>query len=317
MRGKIKKHEIQSLIRFERSLLNSRYIIELNKELCNGCGICAEVCPKEAISQSPAVVKNGVLIKKPTISFDTKNCIFCGECVVLCPLDALTMKIDGKKISTVEKNKAFPSLIKSSKVLKEKILVYDSDFLGDLVKKTYTIELFKCNPDCQLICEKECPTKAIKVSYEKSENDQIKKIIDLDIDESKCFYCKRCEVACPFDAIKVQKPFLGTLELNVALCPKDCTACQDICPSQAIRREDGKLVVSEQFCVFCSACQKICPEKAITVKRDKIFHSDIRAATWLTALRKVTGYEAVRKEVMAKAGQRRTNMVERRKRHVI
>ena len=114
----------------------------------------------------------------------------------------------------------------------------------------------------------------------------------------------------------MEKPFYGQLELKSDLCPKDCVACQDICPSKAIRREAGGLVVSRQFCVFCSACEKVCPKQAITVHRDNIFHTDICAAAWLTAFKKLTSLENFRKEAMITATKRRVSVVERRKKHL-
>ncbi len=317
MRGQLRKHETEKEMKLERRDLSSYYSTTLNKEQCNGCGICAEICPKEAIKEAPATVKKGILVKKPTITFAVDKCNLCGECGVLCPLNALNMKIDEKEISTIVKNEAFPYLLKSIKVAKEKVPEYDYDLSNDSLTRTESTQLSKCRPECELICEKECPVDAIQISVQRSEDDQIEKIVDVTIDESKCIYCKRCELICPFSAIEVRKPFYGTLELKDNLCVEDCTACQDICPAQAIRREDGKLVVDTQFCVFCSACQKVCPEKAIVVQRDQIFHTKITAAAWLTALKKLATYEGFIKEVMAEAVQRRVNVVEKRRLHIL
>jgi len=317
MRGQLRKQENIKEMKIERNELSRYYSITLNKEQCNGCGICAEICPKEAVIESPAKIENGILVKKPSMTFDTDKCILCGECAVLCPLNALTMKIDGKEISTIVKNEAFPSLLKDIKVAKEKVAVYDYDFSHDSLNKTEYIQLSRCKPECGANCQKECPTDAIHVSVYRSEDNTIEKIIDVAIDESNCIYCKRCELACPFNAIEVKKPFCGTLELEANLCVEDCTACQDICPAQAIKKENGKLVVYTQFCVFCSACQKVCPENAIIVQRDRIFHTEITAAAWLTALKKLATYDGFIKEVMVEAGQRRVNVVERRKRHIV
>ena len=313
IRGKIEEHETKNQIKLERKLLEKYYSITLNKEVCNGCGVCAEVCPKEAINQIPAEIKEGALVRKPSISFSTESCIFCGECAVLCPLNALTMRINGEETSTVEKNEAFPSLLKGIEVAKEEITSHDP---GSNHKTEYT-ELLRCKPECEIRCEKECPTEAIKVSVERSDDNKIVKIIDVKIDETKCNYCKRCEIACPYDAIKVQKPFHGKLEVNTDLCPEGCVACQDICPTKAIVREDGNLVVSSKFCVFCSACQKICPEEAITFNRDQIFHTCIKAAAWLTALKKLTSEETVIRELQGKSSKKKHSMVKKRRLDII
>lgn len=264
-------------------------MLRLNRDLCDGCGVCAENCPKEAIKWNPPRVVAGRLVRKPTIDFDVDSCIFCGECATICPLDALKMKIDGEEIATIVKNEAFPVLLKEIKVAKE-----------------------KCKPECKFRCQQECPTKAISVSFKGLKNKEAQ-TIDVQIDESLCIYCKRCEWACPFDAIIVKKPFLGTIELNVDLCPEGCRACVDICPAHAASLdENGKPKVSLNFCVYCFACQKVCPERAIKVRREWIFHSDVRSAVWLTALKKLTSLETVSKEVASDSGRRRLSLVRTR-----
>jgi 4Fe-4S ferredoxin len=293
VRGKIVKTENIKEITLKRSFLKRNYRLSLNKDLCNGCGLCAEICPREAINVTPAEITEGHLAKKPTIDFDVNSCNLCGECAVLCPLNALRMEIDGKEVTTVVKNEAFPVLLKEITVATE-----------------------KCNPICNLKCQEVCPTDAIKVSTKTSENGKTL-ITDVQIMEDSCFYCKRCQLACPLDAIEVKKPFQGTIELNTDLCPSGCTVCADICPTDAIKVENNHVQVYPKFCIFCSACQKLCPKEAIKVNRNWIFHSDVKAAAWLTALKKLTSFETVKKELMIKSGKRRASSVRDRKRPVL
>jgi 4Fe-4S ferredoxin len=283
LRGNPIKYENLNEIRIEREFLTRKYVLRLNKNLCNGCGLCSEICPKEAIKEQPLLVVDGHLKKKQSIDFDIDSCILCGECVVLCPLNALDMEIDGKEISTFVKNDAFPFLLKEISVTKE-----------------------KCDPECDAKCQKECPTEAIRVTKKSEDQDRR---IDVQITESLCIYCERCQLACDHDAIQVRKPFMGKIELNVDLCSEGCMACAEICPTYAIQIENGKPTVFSEFCIFCSACQKVCPNKAIDVSRDWIFHTDVTAAAWLTALRKLTSIETVAKELRIKSGRRRTSAV--------
>ena len=282
MRGELIKRENRREIQIERNFLTRTYSLYLNKRLCNGCGLCAEICPKEAIEKVSALIAEGRLVKKARIDFDIDSCILCGECAVLCPLNAIRMEVDGTEISTIVKNEAFPAFVREIKVSKE-----------------------KCEPDCGLICQEECPTEAIKVSTKSSENGKIVEITDVQINEFLCFYCKRCEILCPENAIEVKKPFHGRIEVNANLCPKECKACVDICPTHALQIKEGKLSISLEFCIFCFACQEICPKEAIKANREWIFHADIKAAAWLTALKKLTSAETVAKELMIKSGKRR------------
>jgi len=284
LRGDPIKYENSQEIRIEREFLTRNYLLHLNKKICTGCGLCGKICPEEAIERQPPSVLNGHLEKKPTIDFDIDSCILCGECAVLCPLNALVMEVDGKEISTFVKNEAFPVLLKEINFAKE-----------------------KCDPECSAKCQEECPTEAIKIT-KKSEKGR-DRIINLQINETLCLYCKRCQLACNYDAIRVRKPFMGKVKLKAELCPEGCMACTEICPTYAIQIENGKPVVFSDFCIFCSACEEVCPNQAVEVKRDWIFHTDVIAAAWLTALRKLTSIKTVAKEIMIKSGRRRTSAV--------
>ena len=291
VRGEIIKVENQKKITLERNFLTRSYVLSLNKSLCNGCGLCVDICPHEAITLIPAEIDEGHLIIKPRIDFDLDSCILCGECAVLCPLNALKMEIDKQEVSTFVKNEAFPVLLKEINVATE-----------------------KCDPVCELKCQDVCPTNAIKISTKETENGK-KSITKVQILKESCFYCKGCELACDLDAITVKKPFQGCLDLKRDLCPNDCMICVEICPTDAIHLEKSKLVINTEICLFCSACQEVCPEKAITVQRNWVFHTDINAAAWLTALKKLTSFETVRKELIIKSGKKRSDVVKQRERH--
>jgi 4Fe-4S ferredoxin len=290
LRGSLTKYENLEEVRIEREFLTRNYVLRLNKNLCNGCGVCSEICPEEAIKTQPPLVVDGYLKKKPTIDIDIESCILCGECAVLCPLNALEMKVDGKEISTFVKNDAFPVLLKEIKVTTE-----------------------KCDLECDAKCQEVCPNEAIKVT--KKSNGK-KQTVNVQIDEQLCFYCERCELACDRNAIKVEKPFMGSVKLNAELCPEGCMACTEVCPTNGIQIENGKPKVSIEFCIFCSACQKVCQNQAIEVNRDWIFHTDVTAAAWLTALKKLTSVETVAKELRIKSGRRRASAVRGREKQL-
>lgn len=56
----------------------------VDKENCNGDGLCAEVCPKGAIEM--------IGEKAATVEGRAENCILCGQCVAVCPTEALHIR---------------------------------------------------------------------------------------------------------------------------------------------------------------------------------------------------------------------------------
>ena len=49
--------------------------------------------------------------------------------------------------------------------------------------------------------------------------------------------------------------------INTERCT-GCGACTDVCPTEAIRIENGKASITLD-CVDCGACPRVCPEGAI------------------------------------------------------
>jgi len=57
--------------------------LKVDRELCNGCGLCEEICPLDAIRLDCE--------GKPYLKYD--ECWYCGSCEVECPKGALKMEL--------------------------------------------------------------------------------------------------------------------------------------------------------------------------------------------------------------------------------
>lgn len=60
--------------------MREQHIIEVNKDLCIGCGLCKNDCPV-----------NNIVMKDKKAVIKDQNCIKCGYCVAICPKAATTM----------------------------------------------------------------------------------------------------------------------------------------------------------------------------------------------------------------------------------
>ncbi len=62
--------------------------------------------------------------------------------------------------------------------------------------------------------------------------------------------------------------FCGRPTIDPAKCSTDCELCINVCPTHALKKENGTLTVNLGRCLFCAQCAQTCPTLAITFSRD-------------------------------------------------
>lgn len=62
--------------------------IEINKERCKGCLLCANFCPKKIIIASSVLNSKGYY---PAEQTEPEKCIGCAVCARMCPDVAITV----------------------------------------------------------------------------------------------------------------------------------------------------------------------------------------------------------------------------------
>lgn len=82
------------------------------------------------------------------------------------------------------------------------------------------------------------------------------------IDIAKCIGCHACEIACE----EVNgKPYIYVYEVTDYLTiPLKCMHCEKapcvrVCPTRAMKKADGIVIVEEARCIGCTSCVAACP----------------------------------------------------------
>ncbi|UCC57736.1 MAG: 4Fe-4S dicluster domain-containing protein [Candidatus Bathyarchaeum sp.] len=270
-----------------------RYSLTLDKNKCTGCGICMEICPREAIEVTKTPKIEGEAAKPPTVAISEEKCTYCGMCETLCAFGALSIKINGEHIIPVVNSESFPQLIRE-----------------------ITVDETKCGVECAEI-EDACPLDLIKVSVHTPDGKEITGAnsrlnkenleVTVNIDKDSCPCCQLCETKFPDSAIRVEKIFHGNLRINREKCPEDCHDCLDVCPIPGVLYllDDGKVHVNELNCIYCGVCRIVCPEEgALELNRTRIRHTEVRSGAWNKALEKLASTKAMTKELKTKSGKR-------------
>ena len=134
------KNENENELVIELVLHTKNYSLKLDRKKCVGCGVCMEICPREAIAVTSIPKKEGDQAKSPTVTISEQKCNYCGMCEAICPFGALNTKINGEHVVSVVDTESFPK-----------------------IKREIEIDKTKFGLEC-LEIEEACPLDLIKVS---------------------------------------------------------------------------------------------------------------------------------------------------------
>ena len=89
------------------------------------------------------------------------------------------------------------------------------------------------------------------------------------IDPRMCTECRECINACKKEHGISRAKKTSTLPIFCLQCHPDKAPCARICPTGAIREDDGTLIVDEEACILCRLCMIACPVGMLVMDDDK------------------------------------------------
>lgn len=219
---------------------------------CVRCDLCVEECPVDAISSSTVVKRSRI----------KDNCVKCEICAQSCPVGCI-YAMDTKSAINKESDDV-------EYTLEEKDVPHRILRMEDI-----TVDRSNCD-NCGT-CIRFCPTKAIsmrnKSIIEAADDTTYPELEDKDypyIEKKLCIGCGSCANLCPNNSITLDRylgPLIETrdLRINQDACV-ECYLCEESCPVEAIKLEDGKVVLDNDKCIKCNVCSTKCPVGALTLE---------------------------------------------------
>jgi ferredoxin len=257
----------------------SLFHIQIEESSCTHCGLCAKHCKSECIDS-----KN--------MKVDDSRCVTCFDCIGSCKSSSIKYSFRYKKqpVSEVQspENKgrrtflmvsgaivASTALAKTNKILQKNDSILQRKPIMPPGAKSLNHFSAHCT-GCQL-CVSKCPMKVLKpatLQYGISGITQPHLVFSTEV---FCTYdCNICTTVCPTGALtELKMPDKKLVQIGVAnfrkdMCvvyteDKDCGACSEHCPTQAVHmipyKDNGLTIpeVTKDLCIGCGACESICP----------------------------------------------------------
>jgi anaerobic carbon-monoxide dehydrogenase iron sulfur subunit len=89
------------------------------------------------------------------------------------------------------------------------------------------------------------------------------------IDPERCSECNDCINACKKEHGVARAKKSSTVPIFCLQCHPDKAPCARICPTGAIKEENGSLIVDENSCILCRLCMIACPIGIMVINNEK------------------------------------------------
>ena len=243
----------------------SLFRIEIDKEKCRKCNLCARRC-------------KAACIDIPNAAVDHSRCVTCFDCLKQCKHDAIHYRFAyGKKEAAPSQPTSQPKDKGRREVLAGSLLLLASAAKAQAVKKA---EIVKLDGGLADIIDKQAPKRQTPSSS-----------LDTFMQPTASYergYCRpectKCSEVCPTGAIHlIDKAEKSAIQIGHAVWVKErcvpltdgqaCGNCARHCPTGAILMipsdpsdpESLKIpAIDTEKCIGCGACENLCPARPLS-----------------------------------------------------
>ncbi len=239
----------------------SLFRIEIDKEKCRKCNLCARRC-------------KAACIDIPNAAVDHSRCVTCFDCLKQCKHDAIHYRFAyGKKEAAPSQPTSQPKDKGRREVLAGSLLLLASAAKAQAVKKA---EIVKLDGGLADIIDKQAPKRQTPITPPGSQSARNM--------QQHCTACQLCVSVCPNEVLRPSSSLdtfmQPTASYERGYCRPECTKCSEVCPTGAIHLIDkaeksaiqiGHAVWVKERCIpltdgqACGNCARHCPTGAITM----------------------------------------------------
>ena len=241
----------------------SLFRIEIDKEKCKKCNLCARHC-------------KAACIDIPNTAVDHSRCVTCFDCLKHCKHDAIHYRFAyGKKeeAAPAHSDVSQPKDKGRREVLAGSLLLLASAAKAQAVKKA---EIIKLDGGLADIIDKQAPKRQTPITPPGSQS--ARRFFQ------HCTACQLCVSVCPNEVLRPSSSLdtfmQPVMSYERGYCRPECTKCAEVCPTDAIHLADkaeksaiqiGHAVWVKDRCIpltdgqACGNCARHCPTGAITM----------------------------------------------------